>query len=133
MVLVFVVSLKFVLTGSAESLIKSAKNQLAARAELNQVVGLTENQAVIITRYHDKLFFPERKVIVGLFDDDNMIKQYAALIRRLPVYYYNFTFPEKDLNYLNNARLPAFGLRISPVEKVTKDFTLYKLVYENRH
>ena len=127
MVLVFVVSLKFVLTGSAESLIKSAKNQLAARAELNQVVGLTENQAIIITRYHDKLFFPERKVIVGLFDDDNMIKQYAALIRRLPVYYYNFTFPERDINYLNNKRLPEFNLQIAPIEQITKDFTLYRL------
>jgi len=126
-ILVFAVSLKLVLTGSDEGLIKSAKNQLAARAELNQVVGLTENRAVIITRYHDKLFFPERKVIVGLFDDDNMVKEYATLIKYLPVYYYNFTFPEKDLNYLNNIRLPAFGLRISPAEKVTKDFTLYKL------
>ena len=127
-ILVFVVSLKFVLTGSDEGLIKSANHQLAARAELNQVVGLTENRAVIITRYHDKLFFPERKVIVGLFDDDNMISQYVALIKYLPVYYYNFTFPEKDVNYLNNTKLPTFGLRISPVEKVTKDFTLYKLI-----
>lgn len=125
--LVFFISIRFVLFGSDEGLIKSAKQQLASRGEYNQVLNLTENQAVIITRYHDKLFFPERKVIVGLFDDEGMIKEYAALIKYLPVYYYNFTFPEKDFNYLNNRKLPDFGLKIEAVAKVTKDFTLYRL------
>lgn len=125
--LVFFISIKFVLFTSDEGLIKSAQKQLAVRAEYEQILSLTETRAVIITQYHDKLLFPARKVIVGLFDDANMIKEYAILTQYLPVYYYNFTFPERDINYLNNRKLPEFGLRIEEVKKVTKDFTLYRL------
>jgi hypothetical protein len=125
--IIYFISIKFILVGSAEGLIRSAKNQLAAPKEYGQVLSLTESRAVIITKYHDKLFFPARKVIVGVFDDDNMIKEYAFLTKYLPVYYYNFTFPEKDINYLNSKRLPPFKLQINPVEKITEDFTLYKL------
>ncbi|MDP2736567.1 MAG: glycosyltransferase family 39 protein, partial [bacterium] len=106
---VFFISVKFVLLGSDEGLIKSARNQLAMRAEYEQILNLTETRAVIVTQYHDKLLFPARKVIVGLFDDTNMIKEYANLVNYLPVYYYNFTFPERDMDYLNNRRLPEFG------------------------
>ena len=127
--IIFFISLKFVFAGSAEGLIQSAKKQLASRFEYDQVLGLTETRAVIITQYHDKLFFPERKVIVGLFNDDKAIKQYAILAKYLPVYYYNFTFPEKDYNYLNDKRLVKFNLRIDPVMQVTKDFTLYRLSF----
>ncbi len=124
---VFIISIRFVLIGSAEGLVQSIKKQLASRTEFNQVLSLTEPRAVIITQYHDKLLFPERKVIVGLFNDDNMINQYAVLAEYLPVYYYNFTFPEKDYNYLNNKKLAKFNLQINSVAQVTKDFTLYQL------
>lgn len=127
LVLVFAAGLKFVLIGSDEGLVKTAKNQLASRYELEEIKSLTESNSVIITRYHDKLLFPERKVIVGLFDDDNMIGRYAILVKYLPVYYYNFTFPEKDMNYLNNIKLAPFGLKIEAMKKITDKFTLYKL------
>lgn len=126
--LVGFISIKFVLSGSDEGLIKSARKQLAARAEYEQVLNLTESRSVIVTQYHDKLLFPARKVIVGLFDDSNMIKEYAVLTRYLPVYYYNFTFPDKDFNYLNNRKLPPFGLKMETVAKVTDDFTLYRFL-----
>ena len=73
------------------------------------------------------MFFPERKVIVGLFDDKNMIAEYANLVNLLPVYYYNFTLPPRDFEYLNNRRLAEAGLQIEKVEQVTDDFTLYRL------
>jgi 4-amino-4-deoxy-L-arabinose transferase-like glycosyltransferase len=124
---IFFISLKFVLFGSAESLSQTVQKSLASRPEYNQVLALTEPWAVIITQYHDKLFFPERKVIAGLFNDDSMIKQYAVLSKYLPVYYYNFTLPEKDINYLNQKKMLKFNLQIRPVAKVTKDFTLYRV------
>jgi len=126
--LVYFISISFVLFGSEEGLLYLAQNRKMARYELEKILILTESNAVIITRYHDKVFFPERKVIVGLFDDDNMNAGYAKLINYLPVYYYNFTFPEKDLNYLNNEKLKAAGLSITPVEKITNDFSLYRLL-----
>ncbi len=125
-IFIFFISIKFVLIGSEEGLIKSAGKQLASREQYDQILNLTENNSIIVTQYHDKLLFPARKVIVGLFDDSNMTKEYAVLASKLSVYYYNFTFPEKDINYLNNKKLPEFSLKIEAVTKVTEDFTLYR-------
>ncbi|MFA4834108.1 MAG: glycosyltransferase family 39 protein [Patescibacteria group bacterium] len=126
--LVYFISISFVLFGSEEGLIYSIENQRKSQYELERILNLTESDSVIITRYHDKVFFPERKVIVGLFDDNNMNVRYGKLVNYLPVYYYNFTLPEKDLNYLNEEKLKAVNLSITPVKKITKDFTLYKLL-----
>ena len=120
-------SIWFVLAGSEEGLAYQVKKNQSTRAEWQKVIELTENNATIITRYHDKIFFPERKVIVGLFDDVNMVRQYARLVKLLPVYYYNFTLPDKDFEYLNERRLKEAGLKIELVANVTGDFSLYRL------
>ncbi len=124
---VFSVSTPFVLGNSEESLLPLARRQTDANRELEKILGMTESNAAIITLYHDKLLFPERKVIVGLFDDTAMVARYAKLAGLLPVYYYNFTFSPADLDYLNNRRLAEAGLRIKKIEKITPDFTLYRL------
>lgn len=120
-------SSKFVLFGSEEGLVISAQKLIASQHELEDVLSITSSDSVIISRYHDKLFYPERKVILGLFNDDNMNQEYAKLIKYLPVYYYNFTLPPKDINYLNVSKLARASMQISNVQQVTKDFTLYKL------
>ncbi len=125
--LVYFFSIPFVIYGSEEGLYYSLAKSASARQEWRRVLDLTEPGAVIITRYHDKLFFPERKVIVGLFNDDNMNSTYARLAGYLPVYYYNFTFPDEDMDYLNNRKLAAVGLHIEKIEQVTADFSLYRL------
>lgn len=122
-----VISIRFVWLDPAEGLKVSIEKQKAAKVEWQEVLGKTESNSIIITRYHDKVFFPERKVVVGLFDDPNIIREYGNLAERLPVYYYNFTFPEKDLTYLNSGPLFDVGLRLIPLEKITDSFTLYSL------
>lgn len=125
---IYIFSINFLLFGSEEGLVYTYYKNIAVRQEYQEVISSTESNAVIITKYHDKLFFPERKVIVGLFDDDNMNANYAKLVKLLPVYYYNFSFREADINYLNNSRFKDIDLQIEPVKKVNKDFSLYKLV-----
>lgn len=120
-------SIHFVMYGSEEGLVPSARKKIAMINEAGEVLPLTENNSVIITRYHDKLFFPERKVVVGLFDDRNMNERYAVIARDLPVYYYNFTFPKDTLEYLNNRRLVQYGYHLEPLKDVDQ-FTLYKIV-----
>lgn len=126
-IIFFYISINFVLAGSEEGLIFLAERQKESKFEWEKIMKLTENNSTIITRYHDKLLFPERKVIVGLFDDRNMVEEYANLVKLLPVYYYNFTLPEKDMNYLNEKRLYEAGLQIKKVKQITSDFSLYKL------
>jgi len=128
LIIFFYGSLSFVLYGSEEGLIFLVQRQKNSRTEYNQVLKLTENNSAIITFYHDKLLFPERKVIVGLFNDKRMVVEYANLVKLLPVYYYNFTLPQRDIDYLNNKRLAEAGLGIEKIQQVTSDFTLYRLV-----
>jgi hypothetical protein len=125
------VSINFVLTGSSEGLVFQAERLKQSRLERNKILELTEHNSVVITRYHDKLLFPERKVIVGLFDDPLMIEQYKNIVHYLPVYYYNFTFPPETVEYLNSRRLKEAGLRIDMVSHIEGDFTLYRLSEES--
>lgn len=126
-IVIGIFSINFVLAGSEEGLLNLFKQQKEAKQTHQRILELTEPNATVITRYHDKLLFPERKVIVGLFDDQNMNAIYARLLNYLPVYYYNFTLPEEDLNYLNQRRLAEVGVGIELVEEVGEGFGLYKL------
>jgi len=124
---IMALSLSLVVYGSEEGLAASYYRLRASQTEYDQVLALTENDSVIISRYHDKLLWPERRVIVGLFTDANMNEIYARLAEYIPVYYYNFSLKESDLDYLNLRPLAEVGLNISKVKEVTADFTLYKL------
>lgn len=124
---IFFLSTNFLLSGSEEGIIYLIKNQQEAKRDWQEAISLTEDNSLIITLYHDKLFFPERKIIVGLFNDDNMNKEYAKLVDIRPVYYYNFQFTPDDLDYLNNTRLARVDLQIESVKKINDKFVLYKL------
>ena len=121
------ISLDYVLYGSDEGLIKTYKNQIAAKDEAAAVLNITERNATIITQYHDKLFFPERKVLVGVFNDDNMNREYAKLLKFGPVYYYNFTLPSSSVNYLNDKKFKQYGYHIKGVMRINKTMSLYRL------
>lgn len=130
MVVVLVIafsSIIFVMFGSEEGLAYLASNNYSAKVSSARVIELTEPQAVIVTQYHDKYLFPERKVLVGLLNDDNMNYYYAQLAKSGPLYYYNFSFAPKDIAYLNNTKLAKVNLRIDLVKKIDQDFSLYKL------
>jgi 4-amino-4-deoxy-L-arabinose transferase-like glycosyltransferase len=120
-------SLLFVAFGSDEGLVYGAYRQIASQVEWARVLELTEPKSIIVTRYHDKLFFPDRRVIVGLLTDVNMNRIYGQLARKVPVYYYNFNLNAKDLAYLNDRRLAEPDLIIQEVAKVTDKFSLYRL------
>jgi len=120
-------SIQFVWFDPAEGIAASIQKQKAARVEWSKVLSLTEPEAIIITRTSDKLLFPERKVIIGIFDDKNMIAEYAKLVKKVPLYYYNFSYQEKDLAYLNNGPLKEQGISLQLIAPITDRFNLYKI------
>lgn len=126
--LIFIASVNFVMIGSEEGLLYGFPRKRNASVQLKRVLKMTESDSVIITRYHDKLFFPQRKVIVGSLTDNNMNRIYKRLSFYLPVYYYSFTFPPRDIKYLNERKLKEAGLRIEKAGRVSEDFTLYRLL-----
>jgi hypothetical protein len=121
-------SFKYVYSGSEEGLKHYFGKLDRAKMETEEVIKLTEPNAVIITEYHDKFIFPERKVVVGRFNDRNMNANCYNLTKYVPVYYYNFTFPEEDIKYLNSRRLKEFNLQIELVSDIDDTFSLYKIL-----
>ena len=94
----------------------------ATRSALDSFIGkrarimtLTEPESVIVVDRADKYLFPYRRVVVPLRDD----KTYAglpALVKNVPMYYFGITFPQTDIDYLNNDKLKALGLQIELTE-----------------
>ncbi len=120
-------SLTFVFFGSEEGLIHAYYNHQRDKEAAQRILVKTEEAAIIVTQYHDKHFFPERKVVVALLNHDLTNYSLGQLINHYPVYYYNFFFPEEDFNYLNNRRLIPFGFNIELIGR-QGPFGLYRLI-----
>jgi len=124
---IFLYSTIFVMFGSEEGLVNVTYSNRADRDLYEQVLALTPPQAVIITRYHDKVLFPDRRVLMGLLTDDNMNDIYSRLARVAPLYYLNFQFTPADFDYLKTRKLAQSGLNLELVKVINKDFALYRL------
>lgn len=88
-----------------------------------EVAGLTSPRALIIVDRADKFLWPDRAVMYPLRDEAT----YALLpklSRFADLYYYGITFPEQDLRYLNEEKLPPLGLSVAPVRTFGQE-TLY--------
>jgi len=120
-------SLIFVFFGSEEGLIHLYYNHRRDLSDTQRVLSQTEDNAIIVTQYHDKQFFPERRVIVALLNHNETNKSISQLVDHYPVYYYNFSFRDIDMEYLNNRKLLEYDLNIEPIFKQGK-FSLYKFI-----
>lgn len=127
-ILVFAaISIIFVLYGSEEGLAYLYYNNQAEKLNTRQVWALTDPEGIIITRYYDKFFWPERRIIMGVLPDDGILKAAVKLVRYYPIYYYNFYLKPADVAYLNQNKFAPYGLRMEEVKKVNAKFGLYKL------
>jgi hypothetical protein len=119
----------FTLYGSEEGLFYSYYNQLQGKSEYDKIIDSTEENAVIVTFYYDKIVFPQRKVIIGNLNDVNMNKIYSTLAKKMPVYYLHFKLNKNDIDYLNQSRLADLDLKIKNTTTLSKSFGLYQLEY----
>jgi len=120
-------SISFVLYGSSEGLVYLYNNNKIEEINTKTVWSLTEPEAIIITQRYDKFFWPERRVIMGMISDEQILKEASKLVNYYPIYYYNFYLNLADLNYLNERKLSPYNLQISEVKKLNVKFGLYKL------
>jgi len=125
--IVSISSLFFVLYGSEEGLVYLYHNSLAEKVNTATVLSLTEPDSVIITRYYDKFFWPERRVIMGNIPTEEIFSAAAKLVKYYPVYYYSFYLNEADVNYLNERKLPPYNLSINLIQKTNLQSGLYQL------
>ena len=121
------IGLMFVLYGSEEGLAYLYYNNISERVNAEKVFSLTEPGAIIITQYYDKFFFPERRIIMGVLPNTEILTAVKKLVEYYPVYYYNFYLNDKDVQYLNERKFSSYGVNMKLVNKVNAKFGLYKL------
>lgn len=121
------VSLIFVLYGSEEGLAYLYHTNLAERANTERVWNLTEPEAIIITRYYDKFFWPERRVIMGMIPNEEVLAAAAKLVGAYPLYFYDFYLNEADVAYLDERKLKDYHLAMRLIQKTNLRFGLYKI------
>lgn len=120
-------SIIFVLYGSEEGLAYLYYNNREEKLNTRRVWALTDKEGIIITRYYDKFFWPERRVIMGVLPDDGILQAAIKLVRYYPIYYYNFYLKPADVEYLNRNKFVPYGLSMAEIKKVNAKFGLYEL------
>jgi len=90
----------------------------------DRAIEITEPDSIIIVDRADKIFFPERKVVYPL-RDENTFRVLPQLESRAPVYYYGLGIHHEETRALN-ARLVGLGLQMERLEIFGKE-VLYRI------
>ena len=92
----------------------------------NEVMSLTENNAIIITWANDKVFFPERKVIANLpINQDQATRILTNLTQEVPLYFFYSPFDKNSPQYLD--QFQASHLTLEPIKNFDNNEILYKV------
>lgn len=129
-VIVFLISLyslNFLLFGSEEGIINLYYNTREDKRLGGIILENTPSESIIMTQYHDKVLFPERRIIMGRLEEEQYYPYLNKLLSYYPVYYFNFKYDEATVDYLNNGRLFKNGLKMDLVKKASSQFSLYKI------
>ena len=123
-----VISIDYVFYGSEEGLVHLYYNNLREKGYIERVFSLTEPESVLITKYYDKFLFPQRRVIMGNIQNEEVLTATSKLANYYPIYYYNFYLEEADVNYLNDRKFPKYNLEMALIQRISHDFGLYSLI-----
>jgi hypothetical protein len=125
--LIAISSFNFLLFGSEEGLVNLYYNTREDKRIGEIVFKSTPEDAIIMTQYHDKVLFPERRVIMGKMDEAQYYPYIDKLLKHYSVYYFNFSYTPEAVTYLNNGRLAKYNIKMELVKKTGGRFALYKL------
>ncbi|MFW0862366.1 MAG: ArnT family glycosyltransferase [Candidatus Komeilibacteria bacterium] len=95
------------------------------------VVQNTEDNAVIIAKKSDKVFFPKRTVIYDLFYDVDY-ERVAELVEHNPVYLWDWQHDEAAVSYINTTYYNKFNLEAIPLDVMYNNMRLYSIQNVNR-
>ena len=121
-----VFSINAVMIQGEESILSVRKNILSYQKTADEVFALTEKEAIIITVYGDKIFFPQRRVVRSEIADYAVFEKINKIIKKTPVYYYNSLISEADVEYINDRKIKKYGLELVEIDK-----GLYKIKIQN--
>ena len=108
-------SINIVMFCGEESILNVKKNILQYKEFSKEILQKTEVNSVIISKYEDKILFPERKVINFKYQNYEIFDNIAKIIDSTPVYYYNKLIGPKDIEYIKDRKIKEYGLKLESV------------------
>ncbi len=98
-----------------------------SRQTKKEVLALTQSDSVIVVDRGDKLFFPERHVRYPLRSDATY-ELMPKIAEKTSLFYFGITFPQNDLDYLNQNKLKGLGLQIQLIKTFGEEslYNIYK-------
>ena len=90
------------------------------------VTANTEDNAIIISKKSDKIFFPKRDVIYDLYFDVDY-SRVRSLIKSYPVYLWDWQHNVETVNYLNTSIYNPANLMIVPAGVGYNNMSLYEI------
>lgn len=108
-------SVNAVFFANEESILNVRKNILTYQKTSKNILSITEKNAIIITEYGDKIFFPKRKVISSKHNDYSVFAKISCLSDQTPVYYYHNLLKNKDIEYINARKISEYKLKLIKV------------------
>lgn len=124
-VLVAGLNVRLVFFEGQDALINVAENLRESRAVKKEVLSTAPENSVIVVDRADKLFFPDRHVRYP-FRSEKTYNLMPKIASTKPLFYYGITFPQSDLDYLNQTKLKNLGLQIESIKTFNKE-TFYKI------
>jgi 4-amino-4-deoxy-L-arabinose transferase-like glycosyltransferase len=121
------ISVNYILFGSEEGLIELYYNTQSDKRLGQLVLSLTPPEAIVMTQYHDKVLFPERRIVMGRIAEEGYYPFINKLLDYYPVYYFNFAYTPQTEDYLNHGRLAKSGLHLDLIRKTGGGFALYRI------
>jgi len=126
LLLPFGLSIHAVYFASNDSLLTIRENLNQSLTIKEKILDLTPQDSIIITDRADKIFFPERSIRQPL-RSELTYQSMPAMLEKAELYYYGITFPQSDLDYLNETKLYDLGLKIKWIETFKAE-SLYEIL-----
>jgi hypothetical protein len=118
-----VISFNIVVVKGEESILRVRNNVLDYKKDALNIYNITEDNSIILSRYEDKVFFPERRVV---FFNPNNYGAFEGLVKIMDenrIYFYDKFIPQKDIDYINNKKIKHLN-----IEVIKLDGYLYEIV-----
>jgi len=122
----FSVQLTMFKTDESIMAVKQRIDEYYVKAE--KVINLTEENSVIISERSDKIFFPQRRVMPGL-QNEEILTLLPKVIKQAPVYYYTY-WSDEDLAFWEADVLNKYGLKFVDKKVIYNNEKLYKIEME---
>lgn len=124
--LLLVLNVRIVFLDGQDALVHVVSTLEQSQKIRDHVFEIVPEDGVIITDRSDKIFFPDRHVMVPLRSE----RTYAAIPKMFdhtPVFYYGITLPPTDFDYLNQQKLAPIGSHIEFIQTFGVE-SLYRIV-----